>query len=281
MNQTSLNIEKNNNIEPDNGLPKHLFSMASLSFDECCKFPRLFLRTHTYEGLRAICVSRNDCFTFLTQFISMFDILSNICYAVIPSNIMNPEIRSAVQDICCATLDIIGDWTYLAYLYSHASDIIDDDNQSQYMMFSHCVLAVSIYGTILSCWVVLLGLVNIRHHQLGGQDVSYASFDRSQWTVPRLAMWAMVFHHVPVFILTTRIDMSYFGDMTIAGWLNFGTSMLALLNSSFFTLRVCSGCCGDTSLCDNTVGESFSHDGDSKMNSSILDYTEMKPGGKI
>ena len=49
-----LNIEKDNNIEPGNGLPKHLFSMASLSFDEGCKFPRLFLGTHTYEGLRVV-----------------------------------------------------------------------------------------------------------------------------------------------------------------------------------------------------------------------------------
>ena len=180
---------------------------------------------------------------------------------------MNPEIRCAVQDIGCATLDIIGDWTYLFYLYFHAHDI-DDDNQSQYMMFSHCVLAVSIYGTILSCWAILLGLVNIRHNQLGGEDVPYASFDRTQCTVPRIAMWMMVFHHVPVFILTTRIDMRYFEDMTIAGWFNFGTSMLALLNSSFFTL---SGCCGDTMLDDNTtLGD------DSKTNSSMLDYVRGK-----
>ena len=44
-------------------------------------------------------------------------------------------------------------------------------------------------------------------------------------------MSLILLHHVPQFILTMSIDLTFSGDVTWAGWLNICSSMVALVNT--------------------------------------------------
>lgn len=122
------------------------------------------------------------------------------------------------RDILVAFLDIAGDWTYFVFLYFFEHAV---RHHAQYNILIYCLFTFSVFGSILSLWVIATSF---------GRTYRYKSLC-CKCTVPRLAMSLILLHHVPQFILTSYIDLSFNGEMTWAGWVNIGTSMLALINT--------------------------------------------------
>mmetsp|Transcript_14417 Transcript_14417/g.31338 ORF Transcript_14417/g.31338 Transcript_14417/m.31338 type:complete len:177 (+) Transcript_14417:197-727(+) len=137
------------------------------------------------------------------------------------------------RDILIAIFDMAGDWIYFYTVYAGAGD--NFRGHAQYNLLLYVVLTVCTLGSILSLWAIVTSL---------GRMYRYKSLC-CKCTVPRLAMSLILLHHVPQFILTAFIDLTFHGDMSWEGYLNIGSSMVALINTLSIT-KCGEGYCGNS-----------------------------------
>ena len=142
------------------------------------------------------------------------------------------DIEVVCRDVLMCYLDMAGDIAYLTFLYLNQ----EETAVRQHRRFEHnatVLLTVSIIGTILSFWLIAASL----------ERKCRGSMSCCSCTVPRLSMYQIILHHIPICILVSLIDLNYMGGYTIAGVVNVSTSMLALANSLRTTK--CGESCGD------------------------------------
>lgn len=126
------------------------------------------------------------------------------------------------RDILISVFDVAGAWLYFCFLYYWSGVTFrDSDKKAQYVLLVYVVLTFSVLGSILSLWAIATSL---------GRLCRYKSLC-CKCTVPRLSMSLIPLSHVPHFILTSCIDLTFTGEVSWAGWLNIVTSMLALINT--------------------------------------------------
>ena len=86
--------------------------------------------------------------------------------------------------------------------------------------------------------------------------------------VPRLSMTLILLHHLPVFFLTSFVDIAFRGNISWAGWFNIGTSMIALANTLAITK------CGETFCGEGYCGIGRKGADDEEVVSGTLAATE-------
>ena len=113
-----------------------------------------------------------------------------------------------------------------------------------HFFFFLAMLMVAITGTVLGAWAALTSLGRYFHHK---SSCLY-------YTLPQLSLFLIPLHHVPVFVLTTLHDHTFFGRLSAAGAFNICTSMAVLVNA-FATTKYakCGGCRRVGCYDDNTV----------------------------
>jgi len=83
------------------------------------------------------------------------------------------------------------------------------------------MLLVAIIGAVLGAWTALTSLGRCCRHK----SICF------NCTLPRLSLFLVPLHHVPVFVLVTFCDFTLFGGVSAAGALDICTSMVALVNA--------------------------------------------------
>ena len=170
------------------------------------------------------------------------------------------------RDICVALLDVTGDWIYFSVYFFSGS--LPRHRYSSFNTMMYVVLFISILGSILSTWVIATSLGRIRR---------YKSLC-CKCTVPKLAVTLIAVHHVPQFILTTYIDLTFSGYMTWMGCFNIFSSLVAMVNALVITEhgeRLCTDeiLCGGLCINDLEIGK----EGDEEVGG---DYEEMSSDTK-
>jgi len=127
------------------------------------------------------------------------------------------------RDIMAASVDIVGDVAYLSFISTHLRRV---DNIQALALF-----AVSLVGFILSSWVIIASCGR-----------KYGTHEHLGCNVPRLSMYLILLHHIPVCFLVSVIDVGSLGG-TIVGLLNICSTLLALSNSVYTTK--CGELCGE------------------------------------
>lgn len=130
------------------------------------------------------------------------------------------------RDIMAASVDIVGDVAYLSFISTHLRRV---DNIQALALF-----AVSLVGFILSSWVIIASCGR-----------KYGTHEHHCCNVPRLSMYLILLHHIPVCFLVSVIDVGSLGG-TIVGLLNICSTLLALSNSVYTTK--CGELCGEGAI---------------------------------
>lgn len=149
------------------------------------------------------------------------------------------------RDIMAASVDIVGDVAYLSYISTHLRRV---DNIQALALF-----AVSLVGFILSSWVIIASCGR-----------KYGTHEHLCCNVPRLSMYLILLHHIPVCFLVSVIDVGSLGG-TIAGLLNICSTLLALSNSVYTTK--CGELCGEGAVSD----EYYEKESNASTVSSVAD----------
>jgi len=149
------------------------------------------------------------------------------------------------RDIMAASVDIVGDVAYLSYISTHLRRV---DNIQALALF-----AVSLVGFILSSWVIIASCGR-----------KYGTHEHHCCNVPRLSMYLILLHHIPVCFLVSVIDVGSLGG-TIVGLLNICSTLLALSNSVYTTK--CGELCGEGGVSD----EYYEKESNASTVSSVAD----------
>jgi len=174
-----------------------------------------------------------------------------------------PNPKLVARDILVSLCDVLGDWIYIFFLY-HSSGTIRR-NVHQYNLLVFMVTFVSILGTLMSAGVIFtsmqsiypwISLMNDRFRRLNGYVTGCTS--------SKLSMSLILWHHLPVFVLVSMLDLTYFG-FTFCGLFTVITSMIALINA----IRT-EGHCSERYDCS----ERYRH-GTMKTNKHVDDMCEM------
>ena len=174
-----------------------------------------------------------------------------------------PNPKLVARDILVSSCDVLGDWIYIFFLYHSAGTI--RRNVHQYNLLVFMVTFVSILGTLMSTAVIFtsmqsiypwISLMNDRFRRLNGFV--------SGCTSSKLSMSLILWHHLPVFVLVSMLDLTYFG-FTFCGLFTVITSMLALINA----IRT-EGHCSERYDCSEGYRQ-----GTMKTNKPIDDMCEM------
>ena len=128
--------------------------------------------------------------------------------------------RVVIRDTCVTLFDMAGDWTYYIYSVTHGGNAAIRKHALYYIMMN-LVMAVAILGSLISLWSLATSLRRKRRVQ----SLCFSC------TVPRLFMSLVLMHHVPMFVLTTFIDLTLLRSLSAVGLLNICSSMFALINT--------------------------------------------------
>lgn len=134
------------------------------------------------------------------------------------------------RDIITSILDMIGDWSYIFFLNMYSDGI---RHRVQYMQKVRMLSTVAIFGSILSIWLIATTIARARR---------YRSLC-CKCTVPRLSMYLVLFHHIPVCLLTAYLELEFRGEMSIVGCVNIVTTLVAFMNA-FVTTKWFERCFG-------------------------------------
>ena len=166
-----------------------------------------------------------------------------------------------VRDVAVALFDVAGDWIYFYFvsaritvlafvvvyanfppqLYSQEVHELRREHEL-HVLFCLAMGLVAIVGSVLGAWAALTSLGRCCHHK---SICLYC-------TLPQLSLFLVPFHHIPVFVLVSLYDYTFFGRLSAAGAFAIFTSMVTLVNAlatNKWRVRVRAGCYDD-----NTVG---------------------------
>ena len=140
-----------------------------------------------------------------------------------------PNPKLVARDIIVSSLDMFGDWVYIFFLYHSSGTIRRQVHQYNLLVFM--VTFVTIFGTLMSAGVIFRALqsiypwMNFMSNRLGRLNGCF-----TRCTSSKLSMSLILWHHLPVFVLVSMLDLTYFG-FTFCGLFTVITSMLALINA--------------------------------------------------
>ncbi|KAL7548263.1 hypothetical protein ACHAWF_011552 [Thalassiosira exigua] len=178
--------------------------------------------------------------------------------------------KVVLRDVCAALFDMAGDWTYLVVTHLNAGSYRGVRGMEvQDLMV--VILAFSIIGSLLSIWSIATSV---------GRLNQYKSLC-CRCTMPRLAITLILLHHLPIFMLTSLIDLGYKKDVSLEGWFNILSSMVALANGLGATK------CGEGPLacepglnCSNLTDAELEDDVEMDTIEEKADYKQMSPGNE-
>ena len=253
-------VDDNNNYEVEvtfqrkGCVPQAVDDVGYILGCECGTAPKDELE-YTYKKKKEITTTNNDS-TIPVELSSptpLKDRVSSIIsYA---SSTANASLHSAFvkktdggvvrRDIMAASVDIVGDVAYLSFISTHLRRV---DNIQALALF-----AVSLVGFILSSWVIIASCGR-----------KYGTHEHHCCNVPRLSMYLILLHHIPVCFLVSVIDVGSLGG-TIVGLLNICSTLLALSNSVYTTK--CGELCGEGAVID----EYYEKESNASTVSSVAD----------
>ena len=149
--------------------------------------------------------------------------------------IKQADTKVVCRDIFVSIFDVLGDATYLFYLYLNEETVRHRHN---FDVQSIILLIISLIGVYLSIWLIMAS----------AERSCRAQMSCCGCNVPRLSTYLIAIHHVPVCLLTTMIDLTFLGGYTLAGILNIGTSGVAMVNA-LRTTKCGEGHCSDKAFC--------------------------------
>jgi len=174
-----------------------------------------------------------------------------------------PNPKLVARDILVSSLDILGDWIYIFFLHHSAETI--RRNVHQYNLLVFMLTFVSILGTLMSAAVIFTSMQRIYPWiSLMNDPFRRLNSYVTGCTSSKLSMSLILWHHLPVFILVSILDLTYFG-FTFPGIFTIITSMLALINA----IRT-EGHCSERYDCSEGYRQ-----GTVKTNNPIDDMCEM------
>jgi len=149
--------------------------------------------------------------------------------------IKQADTKVVCRDIFVSIFDVLGDATYLFYLYLNEETV---RHRHKFDVQAIILLIVSLIGVYLSTWLIMAS----------AERSCRAQMSCCGCNVPRLSTYLIALHHLPVCLLTTMIDLTFLGGYTLAGVFNIATSGIAMANA-LRTTKCGEGHCSDRAFC--------------------------------
>ena len=150
------------------------------------------------------------------------------------SIIKQADTKVVCRDILVSIFDVLGDATYLFYLYLNEQTV---RHRHKFDVQAIILLIISLIGVYLSIWLIMAS----------AERSCRAQMSCCGCNVPRLSTYLIALHHLPVCFLTTMIDLTFLGGYTLVGIFNITTSGIAMANGLRTTK--CGEGCSDRAFC--------------------------------